>query len=220
VQCLCPQLQDARIAAHHQIATCLWSEITEKQESKSRHCFTWAYETRVDEIRNIASIPPSSAPRWRSLWDAFFSTSGASSEPLPADMARLRPDAVAIRWDKRRMFLLEVTRPYDSRSDFASRPHLAEKLSKYQAVAQRFMAVAQNWQVSVIPFTVGVRGSIDVIAWKEHLDALGVAPAAIPRLIRNVMSSALSALDTIYDARSYALRDDSHLARHSLHDIR
>jgi len=220
VQCLCPQLREARIAAHHQIATCLWSEITEKQESKSRHCFTWAYETRVDEIRNIASIPPSSAPRWRSLWDAFFSTSGASSEPLPADMARLRPDAVAIRWDKRRMFLLEVTRPYDSRSDFASRPHLAEKLSKYQAVAQRFMAVAQNWQVSVIPFTVGVRGSIDVIAWKEHLDALGVAPAAIPRLIRNVMSSALSALDTIYDARSYALRDDSHLARHSLHDIR
>ena len=86
-------------------------------------------------------------------------------------MARLRPDAVAFRWDKRRMYLLEVTRCYDSHVRFASRPDLTQKMAMYQAVANLFMFVARQWQVSVIPFTIGIRGSIDGKKWTHRLAA-------------------------------------------------
>ena len=104
------------------------------------------------------------------------------------------------------MYLLEVTRSYDSRVRFASRPDLTQKMAKYQAVANLFMSVARQWQVTVIPFTIGIRGSIDVNKWTHHLATLGVVHSDIPRVLDTVMASALSALDLVYDARSHALR--------------
>lgn len=206
IQCLCPQLQAARIAAHHQIAHCLWSEISQRQRASGNY-FSMVIETQIDEIPYISSIPTALAASWRRLWASFFSSAGAPPGPPPADMARLRPDAVAFRWDKRRMYLLEVTRCYDSRVRFASRPDLTQKMAKYQAVANLFMSVARQWQVTVIPFTIGIRGSIDVNKWTHHLATLGVVHSDIPRVLDTVMASALSALDLVYDARSHALRD-------------
>ncbi len=206
IQCLCPQLQAARIAAHHQIARCLWSEISQRQRASGNY-FSMVIETQIDEIPYISSIPTALAASWRRLWASFFSSAGAPPGPPPTDMARLRPDAVAFRWDKRRMYLLEVTRCYDSRVRFASRPDLTQKMAKYQAVANLFMSVARQWQVTVIPFTIGIRGSIDVNKWTHHLATLGVVHSDIPRVLDTVMASALSALDLVYDARSHALRD-------------
>ena len=69
------------------------------------------------------------------------------------------------------------------------------------------MSVARQWQVTVIPFTIGIRGSIDVNKWTRHFASLGVVHSDIPRVLDTVMASALSALDLVYDARSHSLRD-------------
>ncbi len=51
---------------------------------------------------------------WDDLWARFFGDPvSVPQHPPLADLARLRPDAVAIRWDKRCLYLLEVARPYD-----------------------------------------------------------------------------------------------------------
>ena len=201
IQCLCPSLKEARIAAHHQIARCLWTAIEHGSRSMQRN-FTMAPETQVDAIRDLA--PPHLASSWDRIWAEFFSE--ASQYPVPANLARLRPDAVVIRWNRRCLYLLEVTRPYDSRADFANRPALRDKLAKYQVVADLLRKVAPRWSVHVLPFTIGVRGTLDVKLWSEHLTTLGLAPSEIPRVLQKVVTTTLSVLDVVYDARTYALR--------------
>jgi len=109
------------------------------------------------------------------------------------------------------MYLLEVTRPYDSMADFAERSD-GMKVSRYQAVIDRFKAIAPLWQAVVVPFTIGIRGSLDESAWTQHLVNLDLARADLPRLFQCVVTAALSALDTVYDARNSILRESPSIA--------
>ncbi len=92
--------------------------------------------------------------------------------PPLADLARVRPDAVAIRLDKRCMYL-EVTRPYDFRRDFAARSDRL-KILRSQPMVDRFHAVPRGsgWSAVVIPLTIRIRGSVDEAAWPGHLASL------------------------------------------------
>lgn len=204
IQCVCPRLERARTAAHHQIARCLWSEI-ERWQRGARDDFTIVPEVPIDEIREVAPIRCRSS--WDRLWAQFFDPAVAPLAPPRADLGRLRPDAVAIRWDRRSLFLLEVTRPYDSKLDFSERADLT-KLARYQAVVDRFKAVAPHWHAETIPFTIGIRGTFDEGAWSRRLADLDISQDSIPRLLNRVVDVALSALDVVYEARSSALRED------------
>ena len=135
--------------------------------------FTMAPETQVDAIRELA--PPHLASSWDRIWAEFFFE--ASRCPETSNLARLRPDAVVIRWNKRCLYLLEVTRPYDSRLDFADRPVLRDKLAKYQVVADLLRKVAPRWSVQVLPFTIGVRGTLDVSSGLNISRTWGWLPA-------------------------------------------
>jgi hypothetical protein len=106
------------------------------------------------------------------------------------------------------MYLLEVTRPYDSRPDFASRSDRL-KILRYQPVVDRFHEVARRsgWTAAVIPLTIGIRGSVDEAAWSGHLASLDIAPREAPRVLQAVVKVALAALDTVYDARQSKLRE-------------
>ena len=53
IQCLCPRLDRARTAAHHQIAVCLWSEIKRRQRG-ARGDFKIVPETQVSDIRDLS----------------------------------------------------------------------------------------------------------------------------------------------------------------------
>ena len=182
----------------------MWSEI-ELLQRGSRHDFTIVPEAQVDSIRDFAPIHLGSC--WDRLWASFFDPAVAPLVSPRADLGRLRPDAVAIRWDKRQLYLLEVTRPYDSRLDLSKRAdHL--KLTRYQAVVDRFNAIAPRWQIQIVSFTMGVRGTFDEDMWARRLAELDIAQADIPRSIDKVVAGTLSALDIVYDARSSALRED------------
>ena len=115
--------------------------------------------------------------------------------------------SVAIRWDRRELFLLDITRPYDARLDFALTADEA-KIARYQPVVDRFNEGnrASGWTARVLPFPVGIRGTLDERAWAERLDSLGVGQRDIPQVLRAIVGAALEALDVVYDARSSILR--------------
>ncbi|NBO64558.1 MAG: hypothetical protein EBU88_06900 [Acidobacteria bacterium] len=204
IQCQCSRLEAARTAAHHQVARCLWSVISKWQRG-NKDDFTIADEVEIRNIRDLA--PPRCGQTWDALWARFFQDPvSAPPHPPLADLARLRPDAVAIRWDKRCMYLLEVTRPYDSRPDFAARSDRL-KVLRYQPVIDRFEEVGRGWKALVIPLTVGIRGSLDQGAWSDHLASLDIAPREVPRVLHAAVRIALAALDTVYDARQSKLQE-------------
>jgi hypothetical protein len=93
IQCLCPQLQAARIAAHHQIARCLWSEISQRQRASGNY-FSMVIETQIDEIPYISSIPTALAASWRRLWASFSRRLAPHLDPHPLTW----PGSVRTRW--------------------------------------------------------------------------------------------------------------------------
>ena len=159
-------------------------------------------EVEVRDIREGEGIPMRCASFWDGLWAQFFAA------PETAGLERLRPDAVAIRWDRRQMILLEVTRAYDAYIGFGARAD-RNKILKYQPVVDRFNEVgrASGWTASVLPFTVGLRGSVDETTWAARLHSLDISPEEVPLVLRAVVSAALSALDVVYDARSSSLKE-------------
>ena len=89
------------------------------------------------------------------------------------------------------MYVLEVTRPYDSKADFAlfTKRSGSMKVSRYRAVIDRFEAMAPRLQAVVVPFAIGVRGSFDESAWTQQLVNLDLAQAGLPRLFERVVTS-------------------------------
>ena len=197
IQCRCRRLEAARTAAHHLIARRLWAEVGRRQRGNQED-FTLEAEVEVRAIRDMA--PARCAGTWRRRWADFFRAG-------PSDLGRLRPDAVVINWELRRLFLLDVTRPYDARGDFARTADDA-KIAHYQPVVDRFNEVgrASRWTAQVLPFPVGIRGSLDEHAWTDRLERLGVRRGDIPQVLREIVGTALEALDVVYDARSSILR--------------
>ena len=203
IQCCCRRLEGARTAAHHLVARCLWAEIAKRQRGPQAD-FLLREEVEVRDIREGEGIPMRCASSWDRLWAQFFAV------PDMAALERLRPDAVAIRWDRKQLFLLEVTRAYDAYVGFGDRAD-RNKTCKYQPVVDRFNEVghASGWSASVLPFTVGLRGSVDESAWAARLHSLDIRPVEVPLVLRAVVGAALAALDVVYDARSSILKEAS-----------
>jgi hypothetical protein len=61
------------------------------------------------------------------------------------------------------------------------------------------------WEVDVLPFTVGIRGTIDVMAWQERLSRLGIMGATAERIMLLIVKKALSELIAIYQCQAAAL---------------
>ena len=210
IQCLCPRLEGARTAAHHLVARSLWSEIAGRQRGRAAD-FSLSAEVEVRDMRDL--VPPGGdhtrSSIWDRVWSLFFSQ---RAHPLdPQSLARLRPDAVCIRWDRKAMFLLEMTRPYDQSGEFAARSDEL-KLERYRPVVDMFNEVGQEWgwTAAVIPLTIGIRGSVNEREWAEHLARLDIASRDVPHVLQTVVDSALEALDLVYQARRSALLEAPH----------
>ena len=98
---------------------------------------------------------------------------------------------------------MELTRTYDSRADFAAQWDRS-KIDRYQPIVDRFNAVGQRsgWEAVVLPFTVGIRGSLQESAWSVRLSSLGLPESEIPLVLRAVIEAALASLDTVFGVRS------------------
>jgi hypothetical protein len=117
---------------------------------------------------------------------------------------RKRPDAWAVSWEERKLFIMEFTRPNDKDSDFSLSTDRT-KSDRYLPLRERLSQLLPEWEVDVLPFTVGIRGTLDEAAWKARLGRLGVQSTAAERLMLAMVKTALTELIAIYNCRAAAL---------------
>jgi hypothetical protein len=129
-------------------------------------------------------------------------------EEEASSILRKRPDAWAVSWEARKLFIMEFTRPNDKDSGFSLSTDRM-KSERYLPLRERFSQLLSGWEVDVLPFTVGIRGTIDEVAWTARLSRLGVQGTAAERLMLVVVKKALSELIAIYNCRAAALSNQS-----------
>ena len=99
---------------------------------------------------------------------------------------------------------MEFTRPNDRAADFSLSTDIA-KSERYLPLKVRLSHLMPGWEVDVIPFTLGVRGSIDELSWKAKLRRLGMPDAAADRLMLSIVKQVLTEMTSIYSVRQAAL---------------
>ena len=200
IQTLCPALKEARIRAHHNLAEALWTGIRAAGQD-------WVIEKELTVGGLQGLNPPSDRiDEWYRALDEV------TDEQLEAEVGeeesisilRKRPDAWAVSWAERKLFIMEFTRPNDKDVDFSLSTD-RRKSDRYLPLRERLSQLLPAWEVDVLPFTVGIRGTIDVMAWQERLSRLGIMGATAERIMLLIVKKALSELIAIYQCRAAAL---------------
>ena len=201
IQCWCPALKEARIAAHHAIAALII------QALQAHNVARWQFhpELAVSSLRAL-DVPIDMHDSWNGMVDELDEME-TDDDDQPGVLTRLRPDAWAVSWGKRQVLLLELTRAHDWRQDWASVTDTF-KVQRYAQLQTRMQALLpRGWMVETVPLTIGVRGSLHEPTWRRILDRFGIETRATQELFfHDLTRQALEELDRMYGVRSEALR--------------
>ena len=207
IQCFCPGLKNARIAAHHTIA----KRILQMLQTHSVGSWQFHHELAIGSLRAI-DVPLDMHDPWQRMLDEMDEMdvdddqTGDDDLPLVQNLERLRPDMVAISWSKRRVLLLELTRAQDWKLDWSTTTDAA-KIQRYRRLQQRMQdLLPQGWVVETVPLTVGIRGSFHELDWRATLNRFGIGTDTQNSFFQDLTRQALEELDRMYGVRSEALR--------------
>ena len=108
----------------------------------------------------------------------------ALTSSIRRSIRRKRPDAWAVHWGQRVVFILEFTRPIDG-GDWQTRTD-AYKEERYCQLRDKLAGLLPGWKVETIAFSLGIRGSFNEEKWRMDLERLKVPRPAMDRLILGV----------------------------------
>ena len=204
IQCVCPVLKGARIAAHHTLAGIVFKAIRDAGGGWDVH-----RELTVAGLQGIP-VPADAMTDWYRMFDdltdADLMTDTAADLSLASGIRRKRPDGWAVHWNRRRIRILEFTRCNDFRVDWREATE-EYKTGRYQPLRDRMTALLPpGWSVEIVNFTVGIRGSFAETSWRAALAELGVSTAGATRLLAELVAQCLTELNELYCTRATALR--------------
>ena len=130
---------------------------------------------------------------WRTVSDL------RSQLVFPTDIALTsqRPDLIVWSVAQRKVFLIELTVPFEENFDWAHQ----RKLEKYEDLREQ--CIRNGWTTTVFPLEVGCRGFIATSAY-AFLSNLGLSPSEKRKYIEEVQNKALSASAWIW--QTYAAK--------------
>ena len=203
IQCICPALKEARIRAHHNLANTLWAGI-----SAAGRNWVIGKELTVVGLQNL-NPPSDRLDEWYRAMDEVTDEQleaevGEEEASSLVSMLRKRPDAWAVSWEARKLFIMEFTRPNDKESDFSQSTD-SVKSERYLPLKDYLSRLLHDWEVDVLPFTIGIRGSLDEEVWKARLGRLGLTNISAEKLMLALVKQALTELTEIYSIRQAAL---------------
>jgi hypothetical protein len=118
IQCVCPALKAERIRVHHGLAELLWGSIERASQGWSFH-----REATVVGLSGIP-VPIDAIDTWQRMCDDLAEEDlvlVGEDAALSSSIRRKRPDAWAIHWGRRVVYVLEFTRPNDWAVDWQTR---------------------------------------------------------------------------------------------------
>ena len=204
IQCACPALKGARIAAHHTLAGMIFDTVREAGGGWDIH-----RELTVAGLQGIP-VPQAAMGDWYRMCDELaeqdLMTDTEADLPLASSIRRKRPDGWAVHWGQHMIRILEFTRCNDYRQDWRETTE-QYKTRRYQPLRDRMAELLpRGWSVEIVNFTLGIRGSFAETCWTEALTGLGVSEAEVAHLMAALVAQCLTELNELYSTRATALR--------------
>jgi hypothetical protein len=100
---------------------------------------------------------------------------------------------------------MEFTRPND-RGELSLHETDALKTARYTPLRDLLASLLPKWEVSILTFSLGIRGSYTPYRWTAQLNRLGLVGAWVEKLMEGMVSQALTELTAIYSTRYAAIQ--------------
>jgi len=209
LQCHCPVTKGARIEVHHRIWRRLVELIREHSEASNYLLITEKSTRGMAKEARHWHADEGAQGQWYTAMHTLARVLKTSDRPgLPPgrwDAQRKktlgqRPDGIFLHWSERRFHILEFTRTYDSDGQSLNRAD-GRKQKKYTRLCRYYQAVLPGWQGSVLPFTVGVRGSLGLTTFCNNLRTLAVPRPEHERIAKSVITITLEGLERMFSVR-------------------
>lgn len=192
---ICPRFREARTAGHNRVRAKLTSLLDKCLATQ------WTLFEETPMRRTGLQLQPVSA--------ACMVAAGRLPQGHSCDfvgVGNLQPDLVLVSRSLKRIGLLDLCRPFDSRSGllYAARQR---KLGTYGPLLEALRSyIERGWQIRILPWVVGVRGMIDTKSVSEILDFLQVAQDRRAKIVEDVVIESVKALHSLHQIRYQALR--------------
>jgi hypothetical protein len=116
-------------------------------------------------------------------------------------VGNLCPDTVAVDREKKRICILEYSRPSDTRPE-ALYEAANRKVAKYQILlAALGHYTERGWTVDLFPLPVGVRGSLLFQHWVPALETLEIPKHKIRGVLQQAAAASVKALHVLHLCR-------------------
>lgn len=123
---------------------------------------------------------------------------------LATDLAKQRPDGMAINLVDRKVFLLEFTRASDYDPDFVSRTD-SKKRARYSRSVNELKKLLPGWETATLCFTVGVRGTIPQAEFERNLGLLGVAEPDVAECRKRTAADTFQVMHDMLGVRAHCM---------------
>ena len=154
--CVCPKFHNARTVAHD----LCWENVSSFIEKHS--LLSWRFQWGKSMASSRLNLVPVRIPE---------DESGGSKL---IDVRSLKPDGLAVNDTNKQILVLEFCRPSDSRPQQVQAAYY-RKLMKYSCIKDALTLYEdQGWQISVLPWVVGIRGLVDLKGVEAAARALGI----------------------------------------------
>jgi hypothetical protein len=128
-------------------------------------------------------------------------------------MDKQRPDGLLLNWKAKSFFILEFTRAYDPDLQ-ALRIADEQKTQRYARLCNHLQARLPGWSGRVMPFTIGIRGTMNEATWMANLEALSIPGDKQYPIMKAALKTALDGLDTVFLARNGQRQQETPTAHH------
>jgi ribonuclease HI len=199
---ICPRFREARTAGHNQVRAKLTSLLLRCLPKQQWKLFEETPMRRTGlELQQVSVACMVAAERL---------PQGYQGDSVSAE--NLQPDMVLVSQSLKKIGLLDLCRPFDSLSEQLAAA-LRRKLCTYAPLLEALRSyVAQGWQVTILPWVVGVRGMINEKSVTNVLNFLQVPRNRQAKIVEDVAIESVKALYSLHQIRYQAFRLNMHKA--------
>ncbi len=110
----------------------------------------------------------------------------------------------AVKWEELNLVIMEFTRPND-RGERSCHETNILKTARYTPLRDLLASLLPKLKVSILTFSLGIRGSYIPDRWTAQQNRLGLMGSQVEKLMEGMVSQALQEMTAMYSTRYAAI---------------
>ena len=190
--CVCPTFREARTAAHNQLRAVLAASL------KNFLSEDWSVfeETPLASTGLKLQQVPDDEVRL-----ALDATESITPEAGNVRLDRWQPDFILISWKRKRIAVLELTRPSDMLTVQLDEAYRRKKRKYCPIKAALHYYIREGWTIEILPWVIGIRGLADTVHLQTALSFLDIPQQKWAAIIEDSVLASVRALAYMHRIR-------------------